>query len=117
MREIKFRAWVGNRFVYSGGEKEWLTMGQFGDWEYTVENNSGNGWCVENIQQFTGLLDGHNKQVYEGDILQIDWLSPTVVVVEWKAQGWSPFIEQGNTDWEIIGNIYENPELLQLKEI
>lgn len=104
MREIKFRFWKNEEMTH---------------WEELAYLDICDWLNQENIiaMQFTGLLDKNGKEVYEGDILQIDWLSPAVVVVKWKAQGWSPFIKQGNTDWEVIGNIYENPELLQLKEI
>jgi len=46
------------------------------------------------IMQFTGLKDSKGKEIYEGDI------------VSWKAEG-------AIGELEIIGNIYENPELLK----
>ena len=122
MREIKVRAWVDDRFIYTGGENEWLELGQFGNWEWSCENNSGNGWAVENVQQYTGLKDINGTEIFEGDILfDEDGEYSKTCKIEWDEIGAKFFgiaTEDGDSyemqeiDGKIIGNIYENLELL-----
>ncbi len=74
--------------------------------------------------QFTGLLDKNGKEIYEGDILK-DNIDGYVVVREmtgghftWKSTlsgigGIFPFDYNQKNNCEVIGNIYENPELIK----
>ena len=69
------------------------------------------------IEQFTGLKDKNGKEIYEGDVVR--W-SGKVYLIEWhdKVAG---FVMQNNGierpdvefESEVIGNIYENKELLK----
>lgn len=80
-------------------------------------------WLLDSdviLMQFTGLLDKNGKEIYEGDIVKADNL---ICKIEWKKYYWaaswkdkrgmigSPSIDFRNL--EIIGNIWENPELLE----
>lgn len=60
--------------------------------------------------QFTGLFDKNGKEIYEGDVLKSKDLQS---IVEWDSYkcGWN-IVEYGIHLFEIIGNIYDNPELI-----
>lgn len=102
MREIKFRAW----------EEEMRRMGYdlFVGKEHAYQN------CE--LMQFTGLHDKNGKEIYEGDILGY-WGTATWEVM-WVDKKSSFRFGNYITNFpmtecvkkEIIGNIYENPELL-----
>jgi uncharacterized phage protein (TIGR01671 family) len=127
MREIKFRAWDKER-------NRMLEFGLFdldcGQWD--TEIGSINDFP---IMQYTGLKDKKGKEIYEGDIIKIDyedcWDTEEKGKVEevgrLSVDGCFPFNytsksdDPGDTDIhpyhretaEVIGNIYENPELLK----
>lgn len=108
-RVIKFRAWDGKmmRTSFVVHNVHGLPMIEVAGHMRNQEH-----W---KLMQFTGLLDKNGKEIYEGDILSADRNEPWVM--QWNAYGrW-----ESNTDaeininwtgWEVIGNIYENPELL-----
>ena len=77
------------------------------------------------LMQFTGLKDKNGKEIYEGDILKIcngslncvAWMEPNRVVTFEKGAFTCPTWSFDSTHWiEVIGNIYENPELLKQHE-
>lgn len=76
------------------------------------------------IEQYTGLKDKNGKEIYEGDIVKIEAYSRVFQVVyrKWDCS----FVYENDEDeeiahmfdgfpdeYEIIGNIHENPELLK----
>lgn len=123
MRKIKFRAWdIIN--------KKWHIWHQFThtyDGEPYTIMQMGNGDTDLIYCQFTGLLDKNGKEIYEGDILLNHFRNQKLTVL-WnpkigdKGGGWDyeKIENDTNLTWqiepeniEIIGNIYENPELLK----
>jgi uncharacterized phage protein (TIGR01671 family) len=119
-REIKFRAWdkdckewvkqTGNPYVFPFEGIVAMTCSGNGCGYISKEDYSG----YYELSQFTGLHDKNGKEIYEGDI--IEWCHKRQVVKA-TAGGWNPFIADMQTDgswhYEVIGNLYENPELLK----
>ena len=126
-REIKFRVWNKER-------KEMWSMDNLLDVDGTtpfqdILRNLNGEKDIWKLMQFTGLLDKNGKEIYEGDIL--DWGDnfPSVVIWSKLAGGETPGFEleeKGDYEYpiyhtlsaytnpfEVIGNIYENPELLK----
>ena len=78
------------------------------------------------VMQFTGLMDKNRIEVYEGDIVKFLYNSTPqeehIGVVEWNERDCAftfakLFLEPTpRMTMEVIGNIYENPELLKDKE-
>lgn len=122
-REIKFRAWNSN-------ENQWVSYYHIS--KCFVEAID----CVEfraddniKLMQYTGLKDKNGKEIYEGDIVISDYDNSSCVC-EWNNEFMcymfrGKFINK-NTDevefelggasykrLEVIGDIYENPELLK----
>ena len=72
------------------------------------------------IMQCTGLKDQNSKLIYEGDIVK-DLIIPEIFyIVKWFNSDFylestisGSFLKFNDTQQEVIGNIYENPELLE----
>lgn len=133
MREIKFRAWDGDimhnnviPIISDDGKNyniiEVHPLAGMRISPYTVE-----------LMQYTGLKDKNGKEIYEGDVLTPRWKqNPTYqfrYIVYYKDGAFSAKHYDIDNDWtnhlerqsikqmqiEVIGNIYENPELLEAK--
>jgi uncharacterized phage protein (TIGR01671 family) len=113
MREIKFRAWDRNERD-SFRMKNNLSLNSAYFQQETLEG-------IE-VMQFTRLHDKNGKEIYEGDILSNGEI---IGDVQWMGWMWNMpnYYEPSQDDpsdafseekkWVVIGNIYENPDLLK----
>lgn len=127
MREILFRG-KGNK-KYNDGDWYYGVPIQCddGDWQICT-NCSKRTVIAESIGQYTGLTDKNGKKVFEGDVIDTPDRLCEVYWFEKNAQFDLRFIRNAHnkriinfkgiamrdlSDYEIIGNIYDNPELLR----
>lgn len=116
MREIKFRLWDKE-------EKKMYTPARIFADGFTLDFKSENKGGI--LMQYTGLKDKNGKEIYEGDILgwESDSIPNAEVIYNQKDCRFTPFSRSCPDDkWvfnggEVIGNIYENPELLSFPQV
>lgn len=122
MREIKFRVWdkVGSEMIQQDD------MFELYDVEELFEKPSDEQY---ELMQFTGLKDKNGKEIYEGDVVNSKAHNPQnylVAFIDCAFHCTHPKIEPYTIEplhfytsigchLEVIGNIYENPELLEEK--
>jgi hypothetical protein len=137
-REIKFRAWVKSKdsmvdvtAIEQTPDEEyphgWIACPWEQGFNESIDTQEKD--CVFKtedvvLMQYTGLKDRNGKEIYEGDIVK--WDSVGLGVIGWLSCGFSH--DQRNKrspigvnhlhpnyteEYEVIGNIYENPELLK----
>ena len=132
MREIKFRAWI----------KEDKKMENVKTMDFTdktirclKKNEFINAYLLRRVSfdnvelmRYTGLKDKNGKEIYDGDIVLVELCGTSTwykTVVEFKEgafiaslidrEDYIYIFNRGfdSNDFEILGNVYENPELLE----
>jgi len=113
MRKIKFRAWCDSM----GFTIHELKPGE----EIYIDSET------KTIQQFTGLLDKNGNDIYEGDIVEPATMNDNNlnlwtmingqsvkkrIEIKWNKEYAGFEIQLPTSDLKVIGNIYENSELL-----
>ena len=123
MREIKFRAWI--KEVDEIREVEYINF-----WEKKISYP--HKFCKEyylnadfdeiEIMEYTGLKDKNGKEIYEGDIvihhskmhkIIFNAEEARFVLRDDEFELEIPFTNNNSKRMEIVGNIYENPELIE----
>lgn len=129
-REIKFRAWskVEEEMVYG------IDLTTQDGTAHPINGNWDNIMSLDErveLMQYTGLKDKNNVEIYEGDIFGIDNIDGGIeatgkvvfdqdfaqFTIQYTNGGWAELWqhlqENKNQAREVIGNIYENPDLLK----
>ena len=127
MREIKFRAWDSKNKKYAF--TDFYLLGEVMLFDllsmYSIEEH-----CDLLIEQFTGRKDNDGVDIYEGDIVEVEWrdaMEKMNATVVWSKSGAgfdlrnkligtlsiSYAIFSGDETFKVIGNIHNNPELLE----
>ena len=135
MREILFRGkridngeWVYGNLSYGTIEIKSIKD------SYYISDFDVNPWdkkfysiIPESVGQYTGLTDKNGKKIFEGDIVKtshggstyyakIEWDDGSFWVTNHDIQMPSYISEVSKTYLEVIGNIHDNPELLEVTE-
>jgi hypothetical protein len=131
MRKIKFRVWDtrDKKMSVSFTLEEFANDqdGEMGNGDFSLKN-----YCPESeniLMQYTGIKDKNGKEIYDGDIVRSiqDWdhsieqvsAVKQITPVEWMwgCYGNINIALKYHKNTEVIGNIYENPELLENENI
>ncbi|QTB21602.1 hypothetical protein J1907_17910 [Lysinibacillus sphaericus] len=137
-REIKFRAWdKSSEYMHSN-----VQSGVYEDPDEWTEFSTVLGLECFEVMQYTGLKDKNSKEIFNGDIVErkgikyqitLEIGSFLLVKIDENTDMYEEFVDCWNDhvyplsqlywnnsdeenhiyDLEVIGNIYENPELLE----
>ena len=130
MREIRFRAWrTDEKYMVTSdtgvltalrncyGNKGLAEQARFSN----IDNQPNPNKFI--LMQYTGLKDKNGKEIYEGDIIRHDWGLNKITFEDYSftaeqiltfdgKYNCNLYLSDIGSDCEVIGNIYENPELL-----
>lgn len=122
-REIDFMAWNGRELYYPDSLlNNPLEVG------YLDDSGCPKAQYGRPLIQYTGLKDKNGKKIYEGHIVKFGAQLGSVAEVKWLIKNAGFLVKDKWGDWqwlydvvastncEIIGNIYENPDLLEAKD-
>jgi len=109
-REIKFRAWARS---FTTGQETWLIVEPLK--QYPAWN------IISDLYEYIGLKDEYGTDIYEGDILRTDDFYNNEIIFDgggFNISGGDSGLnleyqlKEHHYSYKVIGNIYENPELL-----
>lgn len=138
MREIKFRARRTDKDEFAFGDLltgmgykkgKFFILPHLSYYPSDCKSVDGYEVIPETIGQFTGLYDKNGKEIYEGDILAFNnsYVDFNDIIEVRFVRGVFAFLWNGNLEDEcpinaptrewanVIGNIYDNPELIKTK--
>ncbi len=124
MREIKFRAWDNGKMRYDVWPTSNNTIGAWLDNGRELQFHDLGGSKVI-LMQFTGLKDKNGKEIYEGDMIK-GYRTGKIIWNE-KLSSFGAVNKEGQLIYdfplsnytpepEVIGNIHDNPELLERED-
>lgn len=118
MREIKFRGFNGEKWLYGNlainYKTKQATISDDRRWRHPVR--------FYTVGQYTGLKDATGKEIYEGDIIKTQESEIGIIVWENDLGGFRARLADNSfytltaffaSMFSVIGNIYDNPELLE----
>ena len=131
MRDIKYRAWIESEKIMRNDiaaidfENEIL---YFVNKDNCMNNKEKREFCYKpyTLMEYTGLIDKNGVEIYEGDVILIANKSyKNKATVEWSVLGVKWVLVYNDLSvyelatwhesvYEVIGNIYENPELIEV---
>lgn len=133
---FRFRVWDknGDSYISEKDDADFLYLGENGKLTIGLYNDDADDiTCLKEkdliIEQCTGLKDKNGRLIYEGDIIKITGDVMTIPIfyeeskafVNWDEDGFFLHFESGTIerlfqeccDYEVVGNLHENPELLE----
>ena len=126
-REIKFRAWLKEEKKMVNVETIDFTDKSM---QYLEKNEIIDAYLLRTtfledieLMQYTGINDKNGVEIYEGDIIICKYGPEIMMEVKWIDEGFRTLGKYNGDNYvgyvknsaEVIGNIYENPELLEEK--
>ena len=116
MREIKFRAYQPE----AKGDLKWWSWQELRESDLNTIFRHPERY---HLMQYTGLKDKNGVEIYEGDIVRNELYE--VFLVQYWGEHWFGYVlVQTDETWcghlyeydeyEVIGNIYDNPEMLEV---